>query len=401
MMPPEKGEALLKIAKALVTIAGFGIAFLGLLAGILSFVVPVIRGGESDLLKATISASLIALGVGLGLPLAWQGLNSLLGRPSRPFRPWPIPSLAAIFILAAVWGQAILSFDLLPPLAFPPFHILATALPPLMILAFVGRRLSQAGVRWRDVILHLSSGAFLAALGAFGLEGVSALLLSLVVFAAVALTPGGEAWLQELVANLSDPAWLQDPQNLRQLLLSPAVLAILTSLLTVIAPLIEEFLKPIGVAIMGYRRPSRAQAFLWGLAGGAGFALVEGLLNGTIALEGWGAMVAMRVGAAAMHCLGSGLMALGWHHLFIARRPWHLLAAYAASVGLHGLWNAAAGGIVVASLLTTSTASEWAIGGLALLLLTFLVLLALLAGLAILYLTNMLQADISPTSSED
>ncbi len=392
---------MLKIAKVLVTIAGFGFAFLGSLAGALFFVPPLIRGGEINLLKATMGASLAALGVGLGLPLAWQGLNSLRGRPSRPFRPWPTSLLAAIFVVAATCGQAILSFDLLPPLAFPPFHILATTLPPLMILVFVGRRLSQAGVRWRDVILHLSSGAFLAAFGAFGLEGVSALLLSLIVFAAVALTPGGEAWLQGLMANLSDPAWLQDPHNLRQLLLSPAVLVILASLLTVIAPLIEEFLKPLGVAIMGYRRPSRAQAFLWGLAGGAGFALVEGLFNGAIALEGWGAMVVMRVGAAAMHCLGSGLMALGWHHLFVTRRPWHLLAAYAASVSLHGLWNAAAGGMVVASLLTATSAEELTIGGLAaLVLLIFLVLLALLAGLAILYLTSVLQADISSTGLE-
>ena len=393
---------MLKIAKVLVTIAGFGIAFLGLLAGALSFALPVIGRGESDLLKATISASLIALGMGLGLPLAWQGLNSLRGLPSRPFRPWPTSLLAAIFVVAAVCGQAILSFDLLPPLAFPPFHILATALPPLIILAFAGRRLSQAGVRWRDVILHLSSGAFLAALGAFSLEALSALLLSLAVFAIVALTPGGEAWLQELVANLSNPAWLQDPNNLRQLLLSPAVLVILTSLLTVIAPLIEEFLKPIGVAITGYRRPSRAQAFLWGLAGGAGFALVEGLLNGTIALEGWGAMVVMRVGAAAMHCLGSGLTALGWHHLLVARRPWHLLAAYAASVSLHGLWNAAAGGMVVVSLTMAPAAGELTPGGLAaLFLLAFLILLALLAGLAILYLTSVLQAETSPSSLED
>ena len=391
-----------RMAKALVTIAGFGIAFLGLLAGALSFALPAIGRGESDLLKATISASLIALGMGLGLPLAWQGLNSLRGRPSRPFRPWPTSLLAAIFVVAAVCGQAILSFDLLPPLAFPPFHILATALPPLIILASAGRRLSQAGVRWRDVILHLSSGAFLAALGAFSLEALSALLLSLAVFAIVALTPGGEAWLQELVANLSNPAWLQDPNNLRQLLLSPAVLVILTSLLTVIAPLIEEFLKPIGVAITSYRRPSRAQAFLWGLAGGAGFALVEGLLNGTIALEGWGAMVVMRVGAAAMHCLGSGLMALGWHHLFVTRRPWHLLAAYAASVSLHGLWNAAAGGMVVVSLTMAPAAGELAPGGLAaLFLLAFLILLALLAGFSIYYLVNLLRAETSRSSLED
>ena len=52
------------------------------------------------------------------------------------------------------------------------------------------------------------------------------------------------------------------------------------------APAAEEAVKTLGVLLMGYRRPDGARAFLWGVSVGAGFALVEGLLNGALALGG-------------------------------------------------------------------------------------------------------------------
>ena len=101
---------------------------------------------------------------------------------------------------------------------------------------------------------------------------------------------------------------------------------------------------------MSYRRPGTAQAFLWGVAGGAGFAIAEGLFNAAINLESWSVVVLLRVGSTLMHCLGSGLMGLGWHYLLRTRRPWHILGTYAASVGLHVLWNLGAIGMAAVSL---------------------------------------------------
>jgi hypothetical protein len=399
---------LLRIAKIMVGVVGFSIAFLGLLAGALYFTSPFLRGGEVDLMGATVGASFAALGLGLGLPLAWQGLNSLRGLPSRLFRPRPAWVLAAVFVVALILGQVVLAFDLLPALTFPPFYVLGAVLPPLFFLAFVGRSLAFTGrslaegdIRWREVVLQLASGAFLATFGAFSSEAVLGLLSMVIVFALAALTPGGAAWFQELSAHLQDPRWFQNPDNSYSLVLSPPILIALGLTVLVIAPMAEEMFKSLGVVIMSYRRPTKPRAFLWGLAGGAGFALAEGLFSGAISLESWGGVALLRIGAAAMHCLGGGLMGLGWYYLFATRRPWRLLGAYAASISLHSLWNLAAFGMIVVSFSTVTSATDevgLALGGLVTLALTaLLMLLAFLAIFLIFHLTRRLQAQVPGT----
>lgn len=385
---------MLRVAEIFVAIAGFGIAFVGLLAGALYLLYPLIRGDGLDVVSSTVSASLMALSLGLGLPLAWQGLNSLRGIPSRFFRPRPAWLLAAVFVVALILGQIVLAFDLLPALTFPPFYVLGAVLPPLFFLAFVGRRLAEGDIRWREVVLQLASGAFLATLGAFGSEAVLGLLSMVIVFTLATLTPGGAAWFQELSAHLQNPRWFQNPENVYGLVLSPPVLITLGLSVLVIAPMAEELFKSLGVVLMSYRRPSKARAFLWGLAGGAGFALTEGLFSGALSLESWGGVALLRVGAAAMHCLGSGLMELGWYYLFATRRPWRLLGTYAASIGLHSLWNLAAFGMMVVSFSTVASVPDeagLALGGLVTLALTALLLLiAFLAIFLIFHLTRRL-----------
>ena len=383
---------MLKAAKACVAVAGLSIALLGLLGGVLYLVLPLIfERGETDPLQISImGTAFIVLGLGLGLPLGWQGLRSLLGHPSRPFRPRLMGLLLVLFVLALVVGQIILTTDFFTPLIFPPFHVLGAALPPLIVTVFVGRRLTSAAVsvHWREVVLQTGSGAFLATFLAFNLEAIFGLFTLFIV----ALMPNGMAWLQELTANLRDPSWIADPVNLSQVLLSPPIAIGLVLMFVVIAPLGEELFKSLGVALMSYRRPGAAQAFLWGVTGGAGFAIVEGLFNAAIALESWSTVVLLRVGSTLMHCLGSGLMGLGWYHLLRTRRPWYILGTYAASVGLHVLWNAGAIGIAALSLeAMASDAGEvsLAISGLGILVLgAYLILLVLFMAFAIYYLTG-------------
>jgi hypothetical protein len=387
---------LLKAAKACVAVTGLSIALLGLMGGVLYFVLPLVfKRGETDPLQISIvGGTFIALGLGLGFPLGWQGLSSLLGRPSRPFRPRPMGLLLVFFVLAVVAGQIVLTTDFLAPLIFPLFHFLGAVLPPLMVMAFVGQRLSSAAVpvRWREVVLQTGSGAFLAISLAFGLEAVFGLFILFAALLVVALTPNGMAWLQELTANLQDPSWIADPVNLSQVLLSPSIAIALVLIFVVIAPLGEELFKPLGVALMSYRRPEAAQAFLWGVAGGAGFAIAEGLFNTAIALESWSMVVLLRVGSTLMHCLGSGLMGLGWYHLLRTRRPWHVLGTYAASVGLHVLWNVGAIGMAAVSLGTMASGADeisLALSGLGVLVSSaYLILLALFIAFAIYYLTG-------------
>ncbi len=325
----------LKATKVAVLIASLVLTLLTLVAGVWSMIRP-----GNELQAAVMAASFAALGLGLGLSVAWQSLGSLLGRPSRPFRPLPAWPLVSLFVGVVIAGQGVLISRLWPGLIFPPLHVLAAFLPASFILALAGRRL--AGADWRQIILQMGGGALAATGLAMTAELVALLLLATVAAGIVALMPGGVEQLKHVMANLRTPGWLDDPVNLSRFLLSAPVATVVGLLFVVIAPLIEEACKPLGVLLMSYRRPTHSQALLWGLASGAGFAIAEGLFNGALSLRGgWAFVMMVRAGATLMHCLGSGLVGLGWSYFLESRRPWRLLAGYAVGVGLHMLWNAA------------------------------------------------------------
>jgi len=336
-------------------------------------------------------ASLAALCLGLGGLLIWHGWRAVRRAPDAPFCP---PRLWAWLILLAAalgLGQAVLSFDLAPRLLFPPFHVLAGTLPAISVLAWVGRRLGRAS-RQRVVVGQVSSGIVLAGPAGIVLVGLAALTLVLALSLLVAMTPGGQQTLQSLARQMQDPAWLQDPDNLLSLVLTPVGLAGAFLLLVVISPLIEELLKPIGLLLIR-RRPGQAEAFLLGLAGAAGFAMLEGVLNSAIDLNAWLSVTLMRIGTSLMHCLAGGLVGMGWHALRSARQPWRAVGFYLSGVALHAVWNSLALGIAALSLaFPTPGAALAGLGGALLLGALGLLIAACIVALAL--LVRWLQADL-------
>jgi RsiW-degrading membrane proteinase PrsW (M82 family) len=391
----------LKLLKLLILACGLTLIGVGVACLLLYILLPLSDGGP-DLLATNLTiASLGAITVTLGFALARQARASLRGRPSGEFRP-PSPwLLGLLFVFCLLVGQGLVSFaggSTAAALLFPPLHIVAAVCPALAILAFVARR--TRAVSWRSASLEVAHGALLAPMAALAAELIVILALVLVVSLVVIFTPGGAARLMELSANLQDPAWVENAENLTQLVLSPAALILIVLVFVVVAPLIEEFLKALGVLLLGYRLRGRAEAWVWGVACGAGFALTESLFNGSLALEGWAAVMLMRLGASLMHCVASGMMGLGWHDALASRRPWRLLAAYAGSTGIHALWNAAAVGVAVPSLLMVSTPEDvlvQGVAGLAVLgCLGFLFLLTLSMIVLLAYLTR----TVRPTGAE-
>jgi RsiW-degrading membrane proteinase PrsW (M82 family) len=345
----------------LALISGLAALTLGPLAGGL-FIFLSLRGRQEAgaLGVTTIGFSMVALGLGLGGAMAWAGYAGLQGRRSRPFRPeirWFWGCLAGLGLALAI-GQAILSFDLLaPPLTFPLFHVLGVALPALAMLVLVGYGMKEAAFAptQRQVVAQMALGAFGATAIAFTLEALAVVIGLVVAGVVLALTPGGLAQLAELQAMLADPTQLQDPQTLARWLLNPAILIAVAMLLAVVAPLIEEGAKSIGVPLLALAtraKPAPAQGWLWGIAVGAGFAIAEGLFNGAANLPFWAGIALLRVGATAMHMANAGLTGLGWARTLASRRPWPLLGGYLTSVALHGLWNGLAVMMVIASLWT-------------------------------------------------
>jgi RsiW-degrading membrane proteinase PrsW (M82 family) len=327
------------------------------------------------------AAGMVGLGLCLGLPQMLQGWAGWQARSSRPFNPSPVCWMWLVLMLLLSLGAAVSSLPLAPALLLPPIHLLTMILSPSIMLALVGRAMRGAGGTWREVVAGLGSG------GSFGVglslvsEGVVGFALVVVAVAVIMMTPGGEEQVSTLMSNLQDSDWLMDLTNLLGLLLKPVVAISVLGMFTIPVPLIEEACKTLAIGLAArWVRPNPARAFLWGVASGAGFALVENLFNGALGgAEGWAPGALARFGATVMHCVTGGLVGWGWGQLWAARRPLRLLGAYTAAVTIHGLWNAAAVGAVLLS------AVAWAYGeselGLALAgvgMLTLIVLLGLL-----------------------
>jgi hypothetical protein len=383
-------DQVLRLAPVLILVGALCLVAIGLVGGGLGILVGIVKPNGDLLATMTFSISFLALTVGLGLVVAWHAWQAIQGRQSGPFQPRRAWSLGLAFVLALVIGQLALTFDLLPVVIFPFFHVAAAVLPSFIVLALVGYGLGGVG-RWRDVALQTSSGALFSTFLAFTLEFAFLFGLLAAVFSVVTAQPGGLELLQALAQRLQDPAWLQTPSGLLILTHSPVVLAAAFLIVSAVVPLVEEGVKTVGVVLLVHRRPGLSEAFLWGVASGAGFALVEGLFSGAGALESWAPVTLLRVGATLMHCFTGGLMGLAWYYLFVQGRWGRLLGLYATSVSLHGLWNALAVGMAFLSLATldqsAAGASQTLAGTGTFAILALLVILFLAAGLGLLGLT--------------
>jgi len=381
---------MLDLMRVLVLFGALGIVFLGILGGGMGLVIS--PSQEVDrLVIVTFSGSLFLLTTGLGLALAWQAWGAMQKRPSSIFQPKRVWFLALFFLVSVAMGHLILSLHLLPVATFPLFHAGATILPPVLIVALVARGLDRT-TTWRDVTLQIASGAFLATTLAFTLEAIAILAMLTTTFLGLAIQPGGQELMEKMVTYLNTPTWLQGPNTLVPLLMSPAILAATFAFIAGIIPIIEEAVKTVGVGLMSYRHPTLSQAFLWGLAGGAGFALVEGLLNTTAGLDGWALVVLLRLGATLLHCLTGALMGLAWYYALTWRRWGYCLGLYATSVGIHALWNTLSVGLALLSLGTLDTTmvdSRWMWAGpIIIIALMLLVILALTMMLGLFGLTR-------------
>jgi RsiW-degrading membrane proteinase PrsW (M82 family) len=121
--------------------------------------------------------------------------------------------------------------------------------------------------------------------------------------------------------------------------------------LAIVAPVLEETLKPFGAVIA--RPRSRTEALLFGAAAGAGFAVIENILYATGWLWGgewWISIAVIRMSGSALHLLGTALVALAVFELRYPKeeRLISLPIAYGIAFTVHAVWN---GSIAVAIVL--------------------------------------------------
>jgi RsiW-degrading membrane proteinase PrsW (M82 family) len=213
--------------------------------------------------------------------------------------------------------------------ALTGFLIFLCALFPVLTIVALGiRRLrasktAPAPTTWRRFTLALVSGATLSVALAYVLE----LLLQNLL-----LGSQGNEVLQYLNnPNAGSPA--------------PSLYGILLIMLAVIAPLVEETVKPLAVIFLIGRVQSKAEAFALGLACGVGFNLVETTGYISSGYSNWLNVAFIRSGAGLLHGLGAAMVALGWYCLTHKeegswrRRILLALGCAAYAVFQHALWN--------------------------------------------------------------
>jgi RsiW-degrading membrane proteinase PrsW (M82 family) len=180
-----------------------------------------------------------------------------------------------------------------PALLQAPLVLLTGILPAITIFALTNERLGEPST-WRRVLMSFMSGMFLATVVAAILELIASAVLATFLQA-------GSANVSQLNAN------------------SPSQLLLEGLLLSVIAPLAEEGLKPVGPLVILGRLHGPAEAFLLGMTAGIGFDIFETTGYITQGQADWIIVAVERAGAGLLHGVGAGMATMGWYYLFRGR----------------------------------------------------------------------------------
>jgi RsiW-degrading membrane proteinase PrsW (M82 family) len=318
----------------------FGISITSLIASILAILgglgaalffalysaVPFLPGGSAIddkslfngmMMFAAFSIAGLA-GGGFGM---YHSIRSLIRKPSVNFR---LPAYWIFFIcyLAILVIGFLFAFSnqqLEGSFGLGLLVALGGIFPALGFWSLAAQLLSNARAKlwpttWRRAVLSLISGATLSIALAMVLEMIFSL-----PFAAL----GG----------LSGDALPSSFQDLAGLLV----------VIAVIAPLVEEMVKPLAPVILIGRINSAAESFLLGMSAGIGFNLVETIGYISSDYSNWLTIALERSTAGLLHGVGAGMVALGWyywtHRNSVKNRGWVGTACVLIAVLQHAIWN--------------------------------------------------------------
>ncbi|HZT98609.1 MAG TPA: PrsW family glutamic-type intramembrane protease [Ktedonobacteraceae bacterium] len=268
-----------------------------------------------------------------GIFSLYHSIRSLfLKKPSADFKlPWFWLFLVFYLLLIGVevvlrsYGQSVANIPLTTTLI-----ALAGILPALAILALGVRRIhfprkAPWPTSWRRFTLALVSGATLAI--------VLASIFELILTALAVRELGVNGFS---IDNPDQPI----PND-------PKVIALMFILVSVIAPFVEEAVKPLAVVVMIGRIRSAAEAFVLGLAAGIGFDLIETVGYISMGYRDWLNVALERSAAGLLHGFGAAMVTLGWYYLTHPKESKHPfllgLGCWIYAVLQHAIWNGAFG----------------------------------------------------------
>jgi hypothetical protein len=307
--------------------------------------------GSDATIYGVVSLTVALLTLGAGGAAFLHARRSLQNKISKPLRlPLPILFVGAFLLLIGL-GLTVSAVDSGSGLFLPPILVACALLPPLWAVAWMipqadsarivqwagdvsvvensqGRAI-QRSLSWRRGLLSFTGGATVSVFLAIVLE----ILLPLIILSLVSnLADTMAGSLRDLLQALSNRA-------VAEALTEPAFIFVFLQI-AIIAPLTEEFVKPL-VTLPLLRHVNRQEAFWLGAVAGAGFATIENVIYASTGLSIWAGILFVRAFGSALHPLGSGWVAGGWRDVLQGEKDsaknW--FRRFGIAVAVHAAWN--------------------------------------------------------------
>jgi uncharacterized membrane protein YidH (DUF202 family) len=302
---------------------------------------------DSDPTQSFMIAASLAFAGSLAIPSAWYAWKHITHPEYEP-EPRPEPRgfviILTIVIVILVGGALVLGnwVSTNPSISWfllPILNIIATGLPAFW-LVYIGTRGLIPGKPSRKWGVF-TSGLLLSPLIILVLEFLVLVGMGILALLWVMFDSSLANQLNSLVFRLQNAA--ANPEALLRIalpfFLNPVILFMVFAYISVIVPMIEEALKPIGVWLMAGLKITPAQGFGYGVLCGAGFGLFENLGNTSSGGETWMLLASARISTLLLHCLTTGLVGWALASAWSQKRYLRLGITYIFAVLIHGLWN--------------------------------------------------------------
>ncbi len=293
-----------------------------------------------------VAGSMAFAGV-LVLPSAWYAWKRLSSAGIEPVSRSEAPDYSLILTVIVLVVESLVLFlgnlvsqnNQLAWVLLPPLNIIATGLPTLW-LVYIGTRgllPPHPRYKWGVFATGLVLGPFIILV----LEIILLIVVGILAILWIMVNPSLATQLNSLVNNLQHAS--ANPiailPSLMPFILNPGIIILGFATVSLLIPIIEESLKPLGVWFISRMAITPAQGFAFGILSGAGFGLFENLGNTSNGGADWALLAGSRISTLLLHSFTAGLVGWGLASAWHSRRYLHLGGCFLLAVLIHGLWN--------------------------------------------------------------
>lgn len=308
-------------------------------------------------------AGSLAFAGALVVPSAWYAWRYLahpeiepVSRPERRYYGLILTVVVLVVVVGALLlGNWAAQNDRIAWFVLPPLNVIVTGLTALWVIYFGTRGLLPNIPRFKWGVF--ASGLVLGPVIILILELMLLLVVGIIAVLWVTLNPSLSSQLSHLTFPMQNgvPDTQAIIDRLLPLLLNPVVIFLVFATISVLVPIIEESLKPLGVWFLAGSKITPAQGFGFGVLSGAAFGLFENLGNTSGAGTGWALLATSRISTLLLHSFTAGLVGWALASAWTQRRFLRLAISFIIAVAIHGLWNGLAVLSAAASLEGTTT----------------------------------------------